>query len=110
VSRGYQLTPQAKADIIEIWQYTLESWGKAQAKKYLGQIEQDIQRLLAGSIVGRPCNRLTAKSGSQLRYWRSGKHYIIHRLAVDESLQVLTLLHGASHERLEGFLESNSED
>jgi toxin ParE1/3/4 len=31
----YRLTPAAKSDLINIWNYTSEKWGVKQAEKYL---------------------------------------------------------------------------
>ena len=35
----YRLTPAAKSDLLKIWDYTVETWGEKQAKKYLLDIE-----------------------------------------------------------------------
>ena len=100
----YQLTPQAVADLMEIWHYTEAEWGEAQAEKYAAEIERVIERLASGELNGRPCARLVGMSEPALMHWRSGRHYIIHRRMDDEPLQVLTILHSASQERLEEFL------
>ena len=105
----YQLTPQAAADLVEIWQYTEAVWGEAQAASYTGEIEQAIVRLAEGTITGRPCTRLIEEHGADLQYLRAGKHCIIHRRIDDAPLQVLTILHSASQAKLEQFLRGNAE-
>lgn len=44
----YRLTPDARADLIDIRRYTVERWGEAQSQKYLSELRQTI-RLLAGT-------------------------------------------------------------
>ena len=105
----YQLTPQAAADLVEIWQYTKETWGEVQAAKYTDEIEQAILRLAGGEVTGRPCINLVARHGAKLRYWRAGKHYIIHRQFGDGPLQILTILHSASQGKLDQFLGESAE-
>lgn len=100
----YQLTPQAVADLVEIWHYTEAEWGEVQADHYTSEIERTIERLASGELTGRPCARLIGMGEPALLYWRSGRHYIIHRLIDAGPLQVLTILHSASQERLEAFL------
>ena len=38
----YRLTPSAKSDLIEFWNYTVETWGEKQAEKYLHDIEDKL--------------------------------------------------------------------
>ena len=35
---GYALSPAAQADLSEIWDYTAEHWGEAQAERYTRRI------------------------------------------------------------------------
>lgn len=41
----YRLTPSAKSDLIEIWNYTVETWGEKQAEKYLQDIEDKLNQI-----------------------------------------------------------------
>ncbi len=49
----YRLTPAAKADLIKIWNYTVENWGANQAEKYLQDIEDKLNQLAATPELGR---------------------------------------------------------
>lgn len=49
----YRLTPSAKSDLIEIWNYTAETWGEQQAEKYLQDIEDTLNELAANPGLGR---------------------------------------------------------
>ncbi len=49
----YRLTPAAKSDLIEIWNYTMEVWGEKQADKYLQDIEDKLNQLAENPGLGR---------------------------------------------------------
>ncbi len=49
----YRLTPAAKSDLLKIWNYTLETWGKKQAEKYLRGIESTLEQLADNPELGR---------------------------------------------------------
>ncbi len=38
----YRLTPAAKSDLLEIWNYTVETWGEKKAEKYLLDIDKNL--------------------------------------------------------------------
>lgn len=37
--------PRARRDLKEIWRYTVEQWGAAQADQYLYDLDREIQGL-----------------------------------------------------------------
>lgn len=49
----YRLTPAAKADLIDIWNYTVDFWGEKQAEKYLYAIETKLEQLAVNPEIGR---------------------------------------------------------
>ena len=42
----YRLTPAAKNDLLEIWEYTIKAWGSKKAKQYLFDIETKLEMFL----------------------------------------------------------------
>lgn len=42
----------AESDLIDIWQYSFEEWGAAQADKYLDELDQTIQMLAEKPELG----------------------------------------------------------
>jgi toxin ParE1/3/4 len=50
---NYRLTPAAKSDLLEIWNYTVETWGEKQAERYLLDIEIKLEQLAANPKLGR---------------------------------------------------------
>jgi len=51
---GYALSPAARADIEEIWDYTVRHWGEAQAERYTRNIRDAGEALGDGTLSGRP--------------------------------------------------------
>jgi toxin ParE1/3/4 len=46
------LTPRAEDDLIEIWAYSCDQWGGAQADKYLDALGAGIDRLATKPKIG----------------------------------------------------------
>jgi toxin ParE1/3/4 len=65
----------AKADLLSIGAYTLETWGAAQAERYLDGLEQCAKVLAANPLLGRQCNWI--RPG--LRRFEKGRHVLFYR-------------------------------
>jgi toxin ParE1/3/4 len=50
----YKLTSQAEADLLEIWRYTAKTWGKTQADRYFGKIEDCFKNIAADKARSKP--------------------------------------------------------
>ena len=48
MSGRYVLSPRARADVDEIWDYTERCWGFGQAETYIRQLHRDIEIIAAG--------------------------------------------------------------
>jgi toxin ParE1/3/4 len=79
---------KAKADLLNIGTYTLESWGTAQAERYLDGLEQCAKMLAANPLLGRPCNWI--RSG--LYRFEKGRHVLFYRRLKD-GIFILRILH-----------------
>lgn len=71
----FQFSRRAEADLLNIADYTLRQWGKAQAARYLGDLEVCCQTLADNPALGRPCEDL--RPG--LRRYEHGKHVLFYR-------------------------------
>jgi len=66
---------RAEADLLSIADYTLRKWGKAQAARYLGEIEACCRMLADNPALGRLCDEV--RPG--LRRHEHGKHVLFYR-------------------------------
>jgi toxin ParE1/3/4 len=84
----YHLTPAARADLADIWDYTEERWGVVQAERYMRQIEQVFQALIDGICISYDAEEIRAG------YRRAivGRHMIYYRKK-DERIMIVRILH-----------------
>ena len=50
---GYALSPAARADLGEIWEYTAGRWGETQAERYTRDLQAACEALGDGTERGR---------------------------------------------------------
>ncbi len=85
----YRLTPAAKSDLLEIWNYTAENWGEKQAEKYLLDIESKLEQLAANPKLGRQRPEI------KLNYYSfPAKKHIIFYLLSGNHIDIIGVLHG----------------
>jgi toxin ParE1/3/4 len=83
----YELTSEAEADLLNIWDYTAKTWGKAQADRYFAKIEDCFENIAAGKV--RRKQPLAAYQ--HLRCVRCERHYIF--FLTGNKSEILAILH-----------------
>lgn len=86
----HKIYPAARRRLIEIWRYTDEAWGEAQADAYVRGIHAAIEAAAGKPTSWRPVEH------PQLRdifFVRRGKHFIFFRQLRDGALGVVSILH-----------------
>ena len=81
-------------NLIEILEYTIETYGHAQACKYFNTISHHVERLDSFYTYYPECRHIPTKS----RMYRNiilDAHLIIYRIT-DTRIEVLDIVHGAS--------------
>jgi toxin ParE1/3/4 len=66
---------RAEADLLSIGDYTLRTWGRAQAARYIGELEDCCQMLSDNPALGRLCDNV--RPG--LRRLEHGRHVVFYR-------------------------------
>lgn len=84
------LTRKAEDDLRGIWIYSAESWGPAQADRYLDGLERALEA--CGEEPTRGTERREARSGTWS--WTALRHVLFYRFD-GESVVVQRVLHGA---------------
>jgi len=72
---AFRFSRRAEADLLNIADYTLRTWGSAQADRYLGELEACCQFLADNAALGRTCDEV--RPG--LRRLEHGKHVVFYR-------------------------------
>ncbi len=86
----YVLTPSAKADLVDIFEYIRFDKPKA-AKRVIDKIREAIRRLARTPNIGHVREDLADKT---IRFWPVHSYLIVYRPET-RPLQVLRVLHGA---------------
>lgn len=68
------LAKRARKDLIEIKQYTVDRWGKDQARRYIGQIRQCADDLANHRLHGK----LREDIAPYLKSYHVGRHMIFY--------------------------------
>lgn len=87
--KRFILSPRAKADLDDIWDYTATNWNIDQAEIYLRQIQHSIEAIAHNPRLGRSCDEI--RPG--YRKHPAGAHVLFYRLT-DASVDVVRILHG----------------
>ncbi|MFQ5790986.1 MAG: type II toxin-antitoxin system RelE/ParE family toxin [Acidobacteriota bacterium] len=84
----FALRPKARADLDGIWDYTVETWGRDQAKAYLRALNRAFKTLARKPGLGRVYDEVY----EGLRVYPSGKHLIFY-FASDNGIDIVRVLH-----------------
>lgn len=84
----WRLTPRARADLDDIWDYTAETWGVAQAEAYIRAIAATCDGIASGSAATQSAEHIRAGYRRAL----SGRHVLFYRQA-EAGIVVVRILH-----------------
>lgn len=87
--RRYDLTPEAKRDIRSIWLYTAEQWGERQADRYIGLLEEGMQRI----GQRRRVPRVFSERFPQVLVSRCEHHYLFYLHPEGQKPRIFAVLH-----------------
>ncbi|MDN5928332.1 MAG: type II toxin-antitoxin system RelE/ParE family toxin [Hyphomicrobiales bacterium] len=85
----YILSPAARADLDEIWDYSAENWGAEQAERYVLAIRAACEALAAGKLKGRSVEGVRANFRKQT----VGSHLLFYRVGGDGAIDLIRILH-----------------
>ncbi len=88
--RRLLLSRRAETDLEDIWIYSFENWGEAQADRYLDELGRSLRRL--GTAPERGRDRGDARNGYRSLLVR--RHVIFYTFTDNEVL-IQRILHGS---------------
>ena len=83
---------RAETDLVEIWLYTCNRWGEAQAERYFDELDRSINRLGQYSELGKQCDHI--RQGYRLL--RINRH-VVYYTVTPSAVHIIRVL----HERME---------
>ena len=84
----YRLARLAEANLLDIANYTLRTWGHDQAVRYVDDLEACCRRLADNPELGRACDHV--RPG--LRRMEHGRHVLFYRIGA-KGILVSRILH-----------------
>ncbi len=85
----YLLSPAARSDISEIWDYTAWRWSTEQAERYVRAIAEACHALATGQREGRSINDIRPGYFKFL----VGSHVLFYRVTEVGAIEVVRVLH-----------------
>jgi toxin ParE1/3/4 len=86
--RRYVLSPLAKADLDDIWNYSVAHWSVEQAESYMRQLHRAAEIIATTPARGKACDEL--RPG--YRKYPVGSHILFYRLT-DAGVDIVRILH-----------------
>jgi plasmid stabilization system protein ParE len=86
----YIVSPEADADLVEIWEYVAQGNFDA-ADRWIAKLREAIEGLAHNPAIGHSRNDLTAKP---LLYWPVGAYLIIYRVK-KKHVEIVAVTQGA---------------
>ncbi len=82
------VSPRARTDIDDIWNYTVEHWGERQAEIYIRLVKAAVEAVVKDPKVGRTCDDVRLG----YRRYPVGSHVLFYRVTA-EAIVVVRILH-----------------
>jgi toxin ParE1/3/4 len=102
IDRFYSLTPQAEADILEIWDYIADD-SEDRADEVISKLRKAFVQLGRNPGLG---HRRPLLAGRRHRFWTVYSYVIVY-LCEREPIQIVAVVHGAR--QIETVLASREE-
>lgn len=86
--RDQLLSPRARADLDDIWEYSAAKWNVERADNYIREIWKTVELVASEPSIGRSCDEIRAG------YFKfpSGSHLIFYR-RLGKKIDVVRILH-----------------
>ena len=95
MSRSWRLDPEAEASLVDIFEWTMETFGPRQAEAYEADLLDAFGRIAEGTLVGRSCRKTWGERLPEGQMFaRVGAHVVVWE-EVAEEVVVVAVLHGA---------------
>ncbi len=85
----YHLTNKATSDLLDIWDYTAETWFKGQAEKYYNQLIGTCKQITENPEIEKEYFEVKKK----LLGLKTGRHIIFYETLNKNEVKVIRILH-----------------
>lgn len=96
MQKPWRLTKGAEASLLDIAQWTIETFGPRQAAAYENDLIATCREIAAGTAVSQDCRRIIDPNlPEDLRFSRAGQHFVVF-IEDAEQVVVIEFLHSRS--------------
>ena len=95
MNRSFRLTRRAEESLVEIADWTMETFGANQADAYEAELISRCEALARGEVASRSCAALV-DDAADLQYCRAGEHLLVFVVRGDATV-IVDILHGRSN-------------
>lgn len=85
----YHLTNKAISDLLNIWDYTVETWSKRQAEKYYNQLIATCKQIAENPKIGKEYYEVK----TELLGLKTGRHIIFYETIDKNEVKIIRILH-----------------
>lgn len=85
----------ASLRLDDIYRYTRDRWGEAQADRYITGIFEAFERIETHGVASRP---IPAEFGTDGFFFRYERHFVYWRRLSDGDIGIATILHERMHQ------------
>ncbi|CAM3664091.1 Toxin ParE1 [Vibrio aerogenes CECT 7868] len=82
------IRPLARQDMLDIWQYTCDKWGRRQADRYLRELAEKLSVLAGMPELGRAADYIF----SGLRVYHFRHHIVLYQITATH-IDIIRVLH-----------------
>lgn len=79
----------------EIWRYTLDQWGEAQAERCITGLFAAFEQIETRAVTSRP---VPAEFGVEGYFFRYERHFVHWRRLANGDIGIVTILHERMHQ------------
>ena len=90
---AYKLFSSAQTALEDIWFYSFQNWGEAQANRYLSELYDTFERLSQSHLHHKTFTEIKGKNGEALHYAKCNKHFIFFKRLDSSTIGIITILH-----------------
>jgi len=85
----------ASLRLDEIYRYTRDRWGEAQAERYITDLFAAFDKIESHTVTSRP---IPAEFGVEGFYFQHARHFVYWRRLSDGEIGIVTILHERMHQ------------
>lgn len=86
---GFVVSPKAQADLDQIWDYTVKTWGADQAQNYIGIIRDVVNGLANGTKTSQTIDSIRPGYRKAL----AGSHLLFFKIDDAGTINIVRILH-----------------